>query len=70
MEAIVVKISRVGARCCRASIVCTSQGCARAREDVYRLEPERCIAPEWRFSTLIEQGTSDLCTRESKVDYV
>jgi hypothetical protein len=37
MEAIVMKISRVGARCCRASIVCTSQGCARAREDVYLL---------------------------------
>jgi hypothetical protein len=36
----------------------------------YRLEPERCIAPEWRFSTMIEQGTTDVCTRESKVDYV
>jgi hypothetical protein len=35
MEAMVVKISRVEARCCRASKVCTSQGCARAREDVY-----------------------------------
>jgi hypothetical protein len=34
MEAVVVKISRAGARYCRASIVCTSQGCARARKDV------------------------------------
>jgi hypothetical protein len=35
IEAMVVKTSRVEARCCRASKVCTSQGCARAREDVY-----------------------------------
>jgi hypothetical protein len=35
VEAMVVKMSRVEARCCRASKVCTSQGCVRAREDVY-----------------------------------
>jgi len=38
MEAMIVEVSRVEARCWCVTKVCTSQGCARAREDLYRAD--------------------------------